>query len=82
MELHDNLPLPAYYSLCDEIEKRINYLEFLSKKKISSDEASSLRTRLESTRRKIYILEQNNDTSEKIIRDLETIEKKIVYSIW
>lgn len=77
MRIIPNLPLPAYYELCDQVESRINFLSFLSENKISNDEASLLRTRLEAVRYKIYSFEKENDTMEKIMKDLEKIEEVI-----
>lgn len=90
MEIKDDLPLPAYYKLCDHIEKRINTLQVrgcnvnmindriveipISKK--TFDKCNQLRIKLCEIKQ---ILEQDN--LEKIDGDidklLEVVKKRV-----
>lgn len=75
MEIQPNLPLPAYYALCDKIEDRINHFEFNCEHRISSDEALILRKELILVRTLIWNLEKRKDNCKRIMDDLEKIKE-------
>ncbi len=70
MEIRDDLPLPAYYKLCDNIEKRINNYQFFAK----GDEydCSQLREMLIDVKKTLGL-----DTREKIKDDIERLHNVV-----
>lgn len=78
MEIQKDLPIPAYYKLCDNIEKRINKIQYLnggykplSNKKI--EELNKLRNKLIEIKQ---ILEMDN--LGKINEDIEKLREVVL----
>ena len=71
MEIPNDLPLPAYYKLCDKIEKRINNIQFLSTTIFTKEdyrECDELRHELVKVKIKL-----GEDTREKIREDIKRL---------
>ena len=77
MEIRNDLPLPAYYKLCDNIEKRIVHYQFFAKG--NEYDCSELREMLFDVKRTLGL-----DTREKIKEDIErlhaVVKKRIIES--
>lgn len=71
MEIRTDLPIPAYYKLCDHIEKRINKIQFLSTHIFTKEDykdCDDLRRELEKVKIKL-----GEDTREKIREDIKRL---------
>lgn len=75
MEIKEDLPIPAYYSLCDDLEDRINRLQYLEQV-LDIDESDKLRNELVNIKK---ILEK--DSKEKIKKDIERLHKVVIKRI-
>ena len=78
MEVKNDLPLPAYYSMCDDLIDRINKLQYLRHNPVE-DNFDELRNKIEKIK-KILVEDNKERINEDIEKLLEVVKKRVIVS--